>query len=238
VYEVDAVSEEVAPVAVIAFDPPVVSATTRLPATYGDGHEPNAFVVHCAVPRLVEVNAVVANPTVSLAPNPVAVKVPLPMLCSGKPKLVPPAVKVVFGVIVNTWLTEFVPSVMTIVSEPPGIAGTVNVLLNEPTAVVVTHPVGLAAFARLSIPFTPPPLVLNVPAQLFWLAVGNQKTVDVPTVDDTDIGALLLNPTPVIVRAEPTVPAVTPVSSVGPPKVADSPEIVDRVTEAFAACAL
>jgi hypothetical protein len=62
--------------------------------------------------------------------------------------------------------------------------------------------------------------------------------VAVPTVVVTEIGALLANPKPVRVRDEPTVPEVIPVSSVGPPKVVDSPDIVDRVTVGVAACAL
>ena len=62
--------------------------------------------------------------------------------------------------------------------------------------------------------------------------------VDVPTVEVIAIAALLANPVPVMVRELPTMPEVTPVSSVGPPTTVASGVIVDRVTLAFvAACA-
>ncbi len=63
----------------------------------------------------------------------------------------------------------------------------------------------------------------------------NQLTVVVPEVVVMETWVLLANPVPVMVRDEPTVPDVTPVSSVGPPATVDSPEIVDRVTVGLAA---
>jgi hypothetical protein len=66
----------------------------------------------------------------------------------------------------------------------------------------------------------------------------NHEMVDVPTVEVIAIAALLENPVPVMVRELPTMPEVTPVSSVGPPAVVESGVIVDRVTVApDAACA-
>lgn len=65
----------------------------------------------------------------------------------------------------------------------------------------------------------------------------SQVIVDVPDVDEIAIWELLANPVPVMVRDEPTVPDATPVSSVGPPNVELSPDIVDRVTVGLAACA-
>lgn len=110
---VDAVRLDVAPVAVIVFEPPVVSATV-------------IAVVIVQDPRLVvlvqvkgdAVNAVVATETDSLAPNPDRVNVFDPdSTCCGKPKLFEPVatVKLIFGVTVNAVLTEFVPSVTTMV---------------------------------------------------------------------------------------------------------------------------
>jgi hypothetical protein len=43
----------------------------------------------------------------------------------------------------------------------------VNELLNEPTADVVTQPVGVKPLVRLSTPFNPPDAVLKVPPQLY-----------------------------------------------------------------------
>lgn len=65
----------------------------------------------------------------------------------------------------------------------------------------------------------------------------NQLTTVVPTVDVMAIWALLENPTPVMVRDDPTVPEVTPVTSVGPPAVVAMLVIVDRVTVGLAAWA-
>ena len=47
-----------------------------------------------------------------------------------------------FDLMVNAVLTVFTPSVTTMVSAPPGRAGTVTVVWNMPVAVVVRHAVG------------------------------------------------------------------------------------------------
>jgi hypothetical protein len=47
-----------------------------------------------------------------------------------------------FGVMVNAVLTVFTPSLTTMVSAPPGRAGTVTVVSNMPVADVVRHAVG------------------------------------------------------------------------------------------------
>ena len=236
---VDAVSAEVPPVAVTVLDPPVVS---RIEVDTAVWHEPAPVVaLPPSVVPVVHVKEVVAHiavaiVTVSPEPNPVTLRVPA-IACSGNPKLDPVLEKETVGVMVKGVLTVFVPSDATIVLGPPGRAGTVKELLKLPTAVVVTQPVGLKPLVRLSTPFTPPVAAAKFPPQLLLLAEGNHDAVDVPTVEVTEIGALLANPVPVMVRVVPTVPDVTPVSSVGPPSVEESGDIVDRVTVALAACA-
>lgn len=141
-YVVDAVRPEVPPVAVIDFAPPVWSATTRLASV--KVHEPTVLVVHVVVAKEASVKAVVATVTSSEAPKPVMVNVLVPKsVCSGNPKLSDPEATAneTLDVMVYDVLTEFVPSVTTMVSAPPGRAGTLTVVWNMPVAVVVRQAV-------------------------------------------------------------------------------------------------
>jgi hypothetical protein len=234
VYVVDALSAEVAPVAVIVLDPALVSATVIDPALRKT-HDPEpvmvvpprvAPVVHAAGREAV-VNAVEVKVTDSAEPKPVAAIVTPVIVCCGKPKLLLPVatLNVTAGFMVNGALTELVPSVTTMVCAPPGMAGTVTCTLKLPYAEVVRQgPVP----TRLSVPVVPPIAVVNAPPHV--LGVVNSVTVALLTVVDIAIGLLLANPEPVMTRDEPTVPDVTAVST---PLV-----IVDRATVGVAACAL
>jgi hypothetical protein len=130
VYVVDAVRLEVAPVAVIDLDPPVVSATvvavgeavhvpalvpeTNLLAPQLEDVDPPVRVEPVVQVKEVVVNADVATVTDSPAPNPVTEIVP-ETASSGKPKLLPVNAIETFGVMVNELLAEFVPSDTTMV---------------------------------------------------------------------------------------------------------------------------
>jgi len=157
VYDEDAERPEGAPVAVIVFDPPVVSATTRLPSV--KLQDPTAFARHEVVAKLPVVKAVVATVTVSAAPKPVKVKVLVPTsVSSGNPKLSEPdaTLNETFGLMVKVLLTEFVPSDTTIVSAPPGRAGTATVVLNMPVEVVCRQAVApLDVKMLLALPIPP-----------------------------------------------------------------------------------
>jgi hypothetical protein len=61
------------------------------------------------------------------------------------------------------------------------------------------------------LPVPTPPMVVAKALHLFWLADVNHDTVVVPTVVVIAMGALLANPSPVMVRDEPTVPDVAAV---------------------------
>jgi len=130
VYVVDAVRLEVAPVAVIDLDPPVVSATvvavgeavhvpalvpeTNLLAPQLEDVDPPVRVEPVVQVKEVVVNADVATVTDSPAPNPVTEIVP-ETASSGKPKLLPVNAIETFGVMVNELLAVFVPSDTTMV---------------------------------------------------------------------------------------------------------------------------
>jgi hypothetical protein len=140
VYVVDALRAEVAPVAVMVFDPALVSAmVTDPPAKM---HDPAPVVVD--PPRVAPVvhgdgreavvNAVEVRVTDSAEPKPVAAIVTPETTCCGKPKLLLPVatLNVTAGFMVNGVLTELVPSVTTMVCAPPGMAGTVTCTLKLP----------------------------------------------------------------------------------------------------------
>jgi len=118
---------------------------------------------------------------------------------------------------VNGALTVLVPSDTTIVSGPPGSAGTARLTLNDPLAAdvrqVVAPPVGIVVMLSDSgeVVLTPPYALANAPPQL--LTVPSHEIVAVPEVVVISIGELLANPEPVMVRVEPTVPDVTEVST-------------------------
>ncbi len=232
-YVVDALRAEVAPVAVIVFDPALVSATVIDPAPRKT-HDPApvvvvpprvAPVVH-APGREAVVNAVEVKVTDSAEPKPVAAIVTPESVSCGKPKLTLGAatLNVTAGFMVNGALTELVPSVTTMVCAPPGMAGTVTCTLKLPNAEVVRQ----LPLTRLSVTVVPPIAVVNAPPHV--LVAVNSETVALVTVVDIPIGFPLANPEPVMTRDEPTVPDVTAVST---PLV-----IVDRVTAGAAACAL
>jgi len=108
-----AVKAEVPPVAVIDLDPPVWSATTS--GESANEQPPVALVRQVDVEKLAVVKAVVDTVTVSAAPKPLTVNVPVLRLCSGNPKLLPVALNETFGVMLNTELTVLVPSDTTMV---------------------------------------------------------------------------------------------------------------------------
>ena len=129
-YVVDAVRLEVAPVAVIDLDPPVVSATVvavgeavHVPALVPETNllapqlaevDPPVRVEPVVQVKEVVVNADVATVTDSAAPNPVTEIVP-ETASVGKPKLLPVNTIETFGVMVNELLAVFVPSDTTMV---------------------------------------------------------------------------------------------------------------------------
>jgi len=176
------------------------------------------------------VKAVVAKLTDSPEPKPVALMTAPASDCSGKPLfiVVEENASEIFGVIVNEVLTEFVPSLTTMVSAPPGIAGTVTVVSKFPIAVVVRHEPPLVTQRLFLVPI-PPYAPVKAPEQVLALAEVNHVIVVVPTVDVISMGLLLKNPEPLMTRDEPTVPAV---AAVWTPL-----DIVDRVTVAPAAWA-
>jgi hypothetical protein len=123
VYVVDAVRPEVPPVAVMVFAPPVVSATTNAAAPVWQdpapvtaeppGVLPAVQVVLAAKDAVVK--AVVAKVIASAEPKPVA-EICSVTVDSGKPKLLPAVVLIeTFELMVNGALTEFVPSLTTMV---------------------------------------------------------------------------------------------------------------------------
>jgi len=130
VYVVDAVRLEVAPVAVIDLDPPVVSATVvavgeavHVPALVPETNllapqlaevDPPVRVEPVVQVKEVVVNADVATVTDSPEPNPVTEIVP-ETASNGKPKLLPVNTIETFGVMVNELLAVLVPSDTTMV---------------------------------------------------------------------------------------------------------------------------
>lgn len=97
-------------------------------------------------------------------------------------------------------LTLLVPSPTTMVSEPPGRAGTVADTWKVPLAVVIKQPLLIRLFAE------PVPL-LAVPQ----VPIVNHVTVVVPTVLVIVIGLAPANPVPDMTRVDPTVPDVAAV---------------------------
>jgi hypothetical protein len=61
------------------------------------------------------------------------------------------------------------------------------------------------------LPVPTPPMAVAKTPHLFWVADTNHDTVVVPTVVVIAIGLPLANPSPVMVRDEPTVPDVAAV---------------------------
>ena len=216
-YVVVATRPEVDPVAVIVFAPPVVSATISVPGPKSV-QDPVVPVVQV---NDVVVNAVVVPVTVSALPNPVTESVE-DTPSSGKPKLLVLVVTLneTFGVMVNGVVTLFVPSLTTMVSEPPGRAGTVAVTRKAPVAVVVRQNPEM----RLSSVPTPLFAKLVNPVQV---AAVSHWTVVVPTMLVIAIGFALRKPVPVMTRLDPTVPDVAAVRT--------PLEVVDRVTVGLAA---
>jgi len=119
---VEAVNVEVAPVAVMVFAPPVASATTSEPEkrVHVPALVPDVTVLLSVVPVVhandVVLKAVVAPVTDSPEPKPVMVMVEPASVVSGNPKLFGLVVEnVIDGVMVKGVLTEFTPSVTTMV---------------------------------------------------------------------------------------------------------------------------
>jgi hypothetical protein len=209
VYVVVADRPDVAPVAVIVLAPPVVSATVVADPVV---HEPNAVVVHADE---AEVHIVVVTDTDSAAPKPESA-IDGVIDCSGKPKLLPVKVTETFGVMVYDVLTLVVPSLTTMVSAPPGRAGTVADTWKVPDAVVVRQPPLIRLFAE------PVPLFVNVANGEAQAAAVSHATVVEPTRVVIAIGFAPRKPVPVMTRVDATVPDV---AAVWTPLV-----IVDRVT--------
>lgn len=85
-----------------------------------------------------------------------------------------------------------------------------------PVAVVVRHAVAPDLTVRLLAVPIPPYALAKAPTQLLGttdatVLVMNQETVLVPDVDEISMGALLANPSPVMVINEPTMPDVAAV---------------------------
>jgi hypothetical protein len=85
-----------------------------------------------------------------------------------------------------------------------------------PVAVVVKQAVAPELVKRLFAVPTPPYGLANAPTQVLGatenpVLVMNQETVLAPTFDEISMGALLANPSPVMVMDEPTVPDVAAV---------------------------
>jgi hypothetical protein len=203
VNDVVAVNAEVPPVAVIVLAPPVMSAIDVETATVQDPAPelaaPATDTCSGVVP-VVHVKGVVVHigvviVTASPEPKPVTARVPV-IASSGKPKLYVPVVlvNVTDGVMVYGVLTVVVPSVVTMVSAPPGRAGIWTVVLNDPAAVVVRQPVGTNPLIRLFAEPIPPVLAAKVLEHVFCDAGKNHEVVVVPEVEVMDIGALLANP--------------------------------------------
>ena len=95
---------------------------------------------------------------------------------------------------VNGVLTVVVPSVVTMVSAPPGRAGIWTVVLNDPDALVVRHAVGTNPLTRLFEEPIPPVLAGKALEHEFCVVGKNHEVVVVPEIEVMDIGALLANP--------------------------------------------
>jgi len=143
--------------------------------------------------------------------------------------LAPVAVKVTFGVTVKAVLTLFVPSDTTMVSAPPGRAGTFVDTWNAPEAAVVKQPPKTrlsTAGDKVLIPL----FANEVNPAAVQAAPESHGTVVEPTTVVIAMGFAVRNPLPVMISVDPTVPDVA---------AAKTPLVnVDRVTVGVAACAL
>jgi len=228
VYVVVAVKPEVAPVAVIVFDPPVVSATLVPPEKSTHEPYPSPIVALTLLPVVhayaleAAVNAVVDPVTDSPEPKPVTV-IAGETASPGKPKLLPVNVIATLAVTVYEAVAVVVPSDTEMVSAPPGRFGTFTEVWKLPRPEVVRHAEPAVVTTRLSVPLVPPLVVAQVPGV-------NHGTVEAPTAVVMVIALAGANPLPLMTRVDATCPDVEAVST--------PLDNVDRDTVGPAACAV